>query len=276
MDYLLGKGGPKSAFPKKCSGYTMEIPVLKGAVFEALQFHTHIGSEHVIGGQRYGAELHIVHKERGGDRYAVVGVMINGDGNVDSPLFERLLNKWGAVEAKVKAECNGVAPPPTKNIPITGDSFNPYDLIPPGSSFYHYDGSLTTPPCSEVVWWELADGVLHVSPEQLDRLVSMTTTYTDPVSCELQTAASPLDGTTNRPIAQDLAGREVQKICPVDSIGGNQPVAVSSADMYPNIVASNDIEQDGNPQTQMAYDPSLLASSRTQFTTDDYDPYAGM
>ena len=218
----------------------------------------------------------IVHKERGGDRYAVVGVMINGDGNVDSPLFERLLNKWGAVEAKVKAECNGVAPPPTKNIPITGDSFNPYDLIPPGSSFYHYDGSLTTPPCSEVVWWELADGVLHVSPEQLDRLVSMTTTYTDPVSCELQTAASPLDGTTNRPIAQDLAGREVQKICPVDSIGGNQPVAVSSADMYPNIVASNDIEQDGNPQTQMAYDPSLLASSRTQFTTDDYDPYAGM
>ena len=107
----------------------------------------------------------------------------------------------------------------------------------------------------------------------------MTTTYTDPVSCELQTAASPIDGSTNRPIAQDLGGREVQKICPVDSIGsGNQmPVVVSSADMYPNIVASAYVDPAVYPPTEPPmYDPSLLASTRTQFTADDYDPYAGM
>ena len=305
MDYTLGKGGPKAAFSKKCAGNTIEIPVLKG-VFEAVQFHTHIGSEHVIGGQRSGAELHIVHKEQGGDRFAVVGIMIDGDGSVDSPIFERLLNKWSALEAKVAADCDGVTPGPKKNRPVGADnSFNVYDLIPAGSSFYHYDGSLTTPPCSEVVWWEVADGILHVSPEQLDRLYKMTTTYTDPSTCELQTAASPIDGSTNRPIAQDIGGREVQKVCPVDSVGSKTPMIVSSADMNPNMIASSFVETNAYPSAdttydqgyynqeynqefgqgyeqgydqsyEQGYDQSYHYSGRTHFTADDYDPYAGM
>lgn len=67
----------------------------------------------------------------------------------------------------------------------------------------------------KVVWWEVADTPMSVSPEQYERLVKMTTTYTDPNSCEVRTAASPLDGTTNRPVAQDLQGRQVQRVCPV-------------------------------------------------------------
>ena len=149
MDYSLGRGGPKAAFPKQCGGSTIQIPVLEG-IYEAVQFHTHIGSEHILGGKRAGAELHIVHKEQGGNRFAVVGIMINGDGAVDNPTFGRLLDKWTAVEKKVAADCNGVTTP-TKNRPFVSDStFNVYDLVPLGSSFYHYDGSLTTPPCSEV------------------------------------------------------------------------------------------------------------------------------
>ena len=83
---------------------------------------------------RAGAELHIVHKEQGGNRFAVVGIMINGDGAVDNPTFGRLLDKWSAVEKKVAADCNG-AVAPTKNRPfVSSAAFNVYDLVPLGSS----------------------------------------------------------------------------------------------------------------------------------------------
>ena len=71
---------------------------------------------------------------------------------------------------------------------------------------------------------------MSVSPAQYDKLVKMTTTYTDPNSCEVQTAASPLDGSTNRPVAQDNSDRKVQRICPVGSLapGLQQQVPLGS------------------------------------------------
>ena len=36
--------------------------------------------------------------------------------------------------------------------------------------YFHYTGSLTTPPCTEGVDWNLAKGVLSVCQAQLDRL----------------------------------------------------------------------------------------------------------
>lgn len=243
-------------------------------MFEAVQFHTHIGSEHVIGGQRYGAELHIVHKEQQGDRFAVVGIMINGDAAVDNPTFGRLLDKWSAVEQKVAATCDGEAL--KKNRPFAVDStFNVYDMIPPGSAFYHYDGSLTTPPCSEVVWWEVADAPLHISSAQFERLIRMTTTYTDPSTCEIMTAASPVDGSTNRPIAQDLGGRQVQKICPTGSI--DQSTAPPSQPMpmsYAVPLDAGPSSMGGNGQAPM--DSRYLASTQKYPFRDDDDPYRGL
>jgi hypothetical protein len=52
LDYALGRNGPKASFPAECAGTTMRIPFVEG-VFEAVQFHMHIGSEHTIGGQRW-------------------------------------------------------------------------------------------------------------------------------------------------------------------------------------------------------------------------------
>ena len=225
-----------------------------------------------------------MHKEQAGDRFAVVGIMINGDAPVENPTFAKLLSKWSAVEKQVADSCNGVVAP-TKNRPFVSDStFNVYDLIPKGSSFYHYDGSLTTPPCSEVVWWEVVDVPLSVSPEQFDRLVRMTTTYTDPNTCELQTAASPLDGSTNRPIAQDLAGREVQRICPVDQIGetaASDSLEVAYANEQPYYSSAEPYVIEVTPETPATPPESaenLLASARqwSRFTADDYDPYEGM
>jgi hypothetical protein len=178
------------------------------------------------------------------------------------------------VEQKVAATCDGE--PLNKNRPFASDAtFNVYNLIPPGSSFYHYDGSLTTPPCSEVVWWEVADTPLSISPAQYERLVRMTTTYTDPNTCELHTAASPLDGSTNRPIAQDLNGRQVQRICPTGDIDQ------STAPPEQFVVASADIggASYAAPQPYVDYRPIASTEPGSQSLLpgyDDDDVYAGL
>lgn len=140
--------------------------------------------------------------------------MINGDAAVDNPKFQRLLDNWDNVQAKTTEECDGL-PAPKKKRAVT-QAFNPYELIPSASNFYSYDGSLTTPPCSEVVWWNVADVPLSISPRQMDRLKAYTQQYQDPKTCEIDPSASAFDGTTNRPVAQDMGGRKVLRICPVN------------------------------------------------------------
>lgn len=175
----------------------------------------HIGSEHTIGGKSFESEFHIVHKQIGGDRYAVVGIMLNADAKVDNVKFQRLLDGWDQVAQKVASDCGEDVL--KKKARVVTEEFNVYDLIPSSANFYHYDGSLTTPPCSEVVWWNVADVPLSISRDQMDQIIKYTTKYVDPKTCELDPSASPFDGTTNRPTTQDNYGRKVIRICPVDA-----------------------------------------------------------
>jgi hypothetical protein len=85
-------------------------------------------------------------------------------------------------------------------------------LIPEGSTYYHYDGGLTTPPCSEVVWWNLADKPVSITPAQYSQLVQQILYYTDVDTCEHGTNAGKA-GSTSRP-TQPLNGRSVERICP--------------------------------------------------------------
>ena len=147
MDYAIGRNGPKASFPKECTGNTLRIPFVEGQ-FQAVQFHMHIGSEHTIGGKRYDSEFHIVHKQIDGDRFAVVGIMLNGDAKTDNIKFQRLLDGWDQVAQKVATDCGDQVL--AKRARVVTEPFNVYDLIPPSATFYAYDGSLTTPPCSEV------------------------------------------------------------------------------------------------------------------------------
>jgi carbonic anhydrase len=214
LEYALGRNGPKASFPKSCDGTTLRIPFVEGQ-FQAVQFHMHIGSEHTIGGKSFESEFHIVHKQIGGDRFAVVGIMLNADAKVDNAKFQRLLDGWDQVAQKVAIDCGDEVL--KKKARVATEEFNVYDLIPSSANFYHYDGSLTTPPCSEVVWWNVADVPLSISRDQMDQLIKYTTKYVDPKTCELDPSASPFDGTTNRPTAQDNYGRRVIRICPVDA-----------------------------------------------------------
>jgi carbonic anhydrase len=77
---------------------------------------------------------------------------------------------------------------------------------------YHYDGGLTTPPCSEVVWWNLADKPVSITPKQYSQLAEQILEYTSTETCEHGTNAGPA-GSTGRPV-QPLNGRYVERICP--------------------------------------------------------------
>jgi len=71
---------------------------------------------------------------------------------------------------------------------------------------------LTTPPCSEIVEWNVADKPLTISVAQYNDLASLTLNYVDPDTCEYASIASP-SGSTSRPI-QATNNRTIQRICP--------------------------------------------------------------
>ena len=48
-----------------------------------------------------------------------------------------------------------------------GVTFNPANLLPREMDFYHYDGSLTTPPCTEKVKFYILKTQTNISKEQI-------------------------------------------------------------------------------------------------------------
>jgi len=121
--------------------------------YDLVQFHFHQPSEHTIDGERCAMELHLVHKDVASGNLAVVGVMlIQGDEEnaAYQPIFDNLPAEVGDPD------------------PQAAPLFNPADLLPDDLSHYFtYEGSLTTPPCSEIVRWLLLAQPVALSARQL-------------------------------------------------------------------------------------------------------------
>lgn len=217
----------------------MKIPGQKMA-FDALQFHFHTGSDHAIDGRYYGADMHLVHVESGGSgRLSVLGFFFEPTDADGLQKFRDLLSEWEAVAASTILACqaqnvsiwSSQTPFPGDNSSTTAQqgggrrtnsveqehrklprSFNPYDLIPAGSSMYTYEGSLTTPPCAEIVFWNVIDTPVSVSVREFVRLTNLMMDYADPETCTLASEAAP-SGFTGRPV-QPINGRTIERICP--------------------------------------------------------------
>ena len=123
------------------NGHTIQVNVspgskirIDGKAFDLLQFHFHRPSEEHINGKPSAMVIHYVHKNDSGE-LAVLGVLLQ-EGN-ENPGIKTL---WSHAPSKEGPE---VAP---DNV-----AFNPANLLPREMEFYHYDGSLTTPPCTEKV-----------------------------------------------------------------------------------------------------------------------------
>ena len=118
--------------------------VLNGETFKLLQFHFHGKSEHTVDGKRYDMACHMVHQNPKTKQLAVIAVFFK-EGK-KNPILDKIIHNVGK-EIKV----------------------DPQDLLPSDSQHYfHYVGSLTTPPCSENVQWYLLKQPVEASKEQIE------------------------------------------------------------------------------------------------------------
>ncbi len=138
------------------NGHSVSVQYQPGSGFHAgdknydlLGIHFHTPSEHYIDGAPYPMEAHFVHKSDDGD-VAVIAVMLKVGAH--NPVIEGI---W-------------------QNVPSEGDvkevaavEITASDLMPEDKSYYRYEGSLTTPPCTEDVQWFVMQEPIELSEEQL-------------------------------------------------------------------------------------------------------------
>ena len=122
------------------------------AQYKLTQFHFHRPSENRIHGKTYDMELHLVHADDAG-HLAVVSVLL--EHGMENPLVREL---WKDIPSEKE-----------KEILLEDVQINVADLLPADRGYYTYEGSLTTPPCSESVTWLVLKRPVPISAEEVAR-----------------------------------------------------------------------------------------------------------
>lgn len=139
------------------NGHTAQMNVERGSYlrvdgeeFELLQFHIHVPSEHWVNGEQFLLEVHYVHQNTRGE-LAVVGVLYN-EGE-DPPALAQYISRI----------------PTNVSEPVPFDKpLNNMVVTSMDKDYYRYNGSLTTPPCSEGVRWYVLKEILTISKNRRD------------------------------------------------------------------------------------------------------------
>ena len=125
--------------------------IFDGVVYDLLQFHYHTLSEHTIGGTQYPMELHAVHEDLATGNLAVIGMLFTlGNENT-------FLEQFGQLPTHNGDHVN------------SNTTINLEDALVTTAGYYTYPGSLTTPPCSEIVTWIVLSDVAEMSWQQFQR-----------------------------------------------------------------------------------------------------------
>jgi carbonic anhydrase len=91
-------------------------------------------------------------------------------------------------------------------------AWDPYDpSIMPTIYFYRYDGSITEPPCSEIVSWFINDTPMIISVAQLEQWRMIQFTNIDPKTCQSTSVHS--GRSVARPIKRPMASDRVVTRC---------------------------------------------------------------
>ena len=165
------------------NGHTVQIAVKPGSYitvagqrYDLVQFHFHHPAEEAVKGKLTDMDIHLVHKSAEG-KLAVIAVRLKEDLNSANAVLATLwphLPKTAGAQDKVT------------------DMVNPGGFLPADRGYWTYQGSLTTPPCTEGVRWFVLAPVGEVSDAQLQKF------------------RAAAHGDTSRPI-QPLGARKVSR-----------------------------------------------------------------
>lgn len=140
------------------NGHTIQVNATPGSTctvdgerFELLQFHVHHPSEHLLSGKATRLEIHFVHRNAAG-QLAVLGVFYEPGPSALAGLDPI----WAAMPRSAGPERE-----------ISAISIAPETLFPTNPRHFRYQGSLTTPPCSEGVTWVVYAQPVTVSAAQV-------------------------------------------------------------------------------------------------------------
>ena len=143
------------------NGHTIQVNMPAGSKlgrgdksYDLLQFHFHTPSEHLVEGKSFPMEVHFVHKNAETGALGVLGVFMTP--GAPNKVFAGLAAAFPAEEG-----ANG---------PLEVD---PNGLLPKTLGYWAYEGSLTTPPCSEIVDWMVARESIEVATTDIEKFTKL-------------------------------------------------------------------------------------------------------
>ena len=160
-------------------GHTIQVNVapgsiltLEGTPFELKQFHFHAPSENTVDGESFAMEAQLVHADAEG-HLAVMGVLyrLGKENQAMAEMLAYMPHEAGMKQALLS-------------------SIDPAGFLPRVGDYYRFNGSLTTPPCTEGVRWVVIKEPLAVSKGQV------------------QAFQAAMHGANNRPV-QEVNARPV-------------------------------------------------------------------
>ncbi len=152
------------------TGHTIQVNVAEGnhivvdgIEFGLKQFHFHAPSENHIEGKSFPLETHLVHADSDGNLTVIAVMYLEGEEN---KVFAQLLpvvpkNPGGRATLPLAPSADGV--------------------MSAERDYYRFNGSLTTPPCSEGVRWYVLKHPMSISKSQLQQLAAVMKPNNRPV-----------------------------------------------------------------------------------------------
>ena len=120
--------------------------------YDLVEVKFHAPAEHMINGASYPLEAQMVHRAEDGALAIVTQLFASGAAN---PVIAGIWPAAGGPEGSV-AQVN--------------QKLDPWELLFWDKSHFSYEGSLSEPPCSELVKWYVLMGVMTASDEQIAKL----------------------------------------------------------------------------------------------------------